>query len=103
MAADLRLVADAAEADAHELAARAPRRSSGPRLVLPTPGGPTKQRIGLRMLLLRELAHRHVLEDALLHLRQAVVVAVEHLRAASREVEVVVGRFVHGSVTSQSR
>ena len=45
MPADLGLVAHAAHADALELAAH--RLGDGrPRLVLPTPGGPTKQRIG---------------------------------------------------------
>ena len=45
VAADLGLVAHAAQADAVELAAQA-RAIDLPRVVLPTPGGPTKHRIG---------------------------------------------------------
>jgi hypothetical protein len=45
VAADLRLVAHAAERHAHELAAQRLWRSTASD-VLPTPGGPTKQRIG---------------------------------------------------------
>ena len=46
--------------------------------VLPTPGGPTKARIGLRISSAR-LAHGEVLEDPLLDLLEAVVVLVEDL------------------------
>ena len=46
VAADLGLVLDAAEREAHELAARARARSSGRGWSCPTPGGPTKQRSG---------------------------------------------------------
>ena len=60
-----------------------------PRLVLPTPGGPTKSRIG-RADLLGQLAHGHVLEDPLLGLLEAVVVLVEDLLGLV-EVEVVIG------------
>jgi hypothetical protein len=49
-----------------------------PSEVLPTPGGPARQRIVPR-LVARELEHGHVLEDALLHLVEAVVVVVELL------------------------
>ncbi len=45
--ADLGLVVDAAEAHAHELAAHGPGDDL-PSEVLPTPGGPTKARMGLR-------------------------------------------------------
>ena len=78
VAADLRLVAHAAERQAHELAARWRARSTWPSEVLPTPGGPTRQRIGPLQLLHQRL-HREVLEDALLDLLQAVVVLVEDL------------------------
>ena len=44
--------------------------------VLPTPGGPTRHRIGPFLSAL-ELAHRQVLEDALLDLLEVVVVGVE--------------------------
>ena len=58
-----------------------------PSEVLPTPGGPTKQRIGPLGVAL-ELAHGEVLEDALLDLLEVVVVLVEHF-ARVLEVEVV--------------
>ena len=61
-----------------------------PSEVLPTPGGPTKQRIGpLRVL--PQLAHGQVLEDAVLDLLEVVVVLVEDA-AGVRDVEVVLGR-----------
>ena len=44
---------------------------------MPTPGGPTKHRIGL-LLVAAQLAHGDVLEDALLRLLETVVVFVEH-------------------------
>ena len=57
--------------------------------VLPTPGGPTKQRIGPAEVVL-ELRDGEVLDDPLLHLLEVVVVVVEDL---ARVVEVeVVGR-----------
>ena len=46
VAADLGLVVHAAQADADELAARAPWRCSCPATSCPRPAGPTKQRIG---------------------------------------------------------
>ena len=46
-----------------------------PRLVLPTPGGPTKHRIG--PALRRQLADGQVLEDPLLDLLEIVMVLVE--------------------------
>ena len=49
-----------------------------PSEVLPTPGGPTKHRIGLLPVGV-ELAHREVLEDAALDLVQAEVVLIEDL------------------------
>ena len=49
-----------------------------PSEVLPTPGGPTKHRIGLLPSRV-ELAHREVLEDAALDLVQAEVVLVQDL------------------------
>ena len=56
-----------------------------PSEVLPTPGGPTKHRIGLLPCGI-ELAHREVLEDAPLDLVEAVVVRVED-RARLRDVD----------------
>ena len=49
-----------------------------PSEVLPTPGGPTKQRMG-PLMRLGELADAEVFEDALLDLAQVVVVLVEDL------------------------
>jgi hypothetical protein len=81
VAADLGLIAHATQADAHELAAQGPAIDL-PSEVLPTPGGPTRQRMGPFMSLL-ELAHGQVLDDALLDLGQAVVVAGRAGRAAA--------------------
>ena len=58
--------------------------------VLPTPGGPTKQRIAAGGVGL-QAAHGEELEDAVLDLLDVVVVLVEHL-ARVGEVEVVLGR-----------
>ena len=58
-----------------------------PSEVLPTPGGPTKHRIGLLPSGL-ELAHGQVLQDAPLDLVQAPVVLVQH-RARGRDVQAV--------------
>jgi hypothetical protein len=49
-----------------------------PSEVLPTPGGPTRHRIGPFSLFVRAL-HGEIFEDALLDLLEAVVVGVEHL------------------------
>jgi hypothetical protein len=69
--------------------------------VLPTPGGPTRHRIGPFMSLL-ELAHREELEDALLDLLEAVVVLVEDLLGLV-DVEAVLAVTDQGSSVSQSR
>jgi hypothetical protein len=61
-----------------------------PSVVLPTPGGPTKARIGLRISS-ASVAHREVLEDALLDLLEAVVVLFED-PSGLLDVELVVGR-----------
>ena len=59
--------------------------------VLPTPGGPTKQRIGSAHVV-GQLVHREVLEHALLDLLEPVVVLVEDLlRFDEVELLVVVG------------
>ena len=89
MAADLGLVAHAAERDAHELAPERPARSSAPSDVLPTPGGPTKHRMGPFSAGL-QLAHGQVFEDAVLDLLEAVVVLVEHVLGL-RQVDHLVG------------
>ena len=82
VAADLGLVADAAEAHAHELASeRAGDRLAERRLA--DAGGPDEAEDGAAALVLdlalaAEAAHRQVLEDALLDLVQAGVVGLEH-------------------------
>ena len=101
VAADLGLVAHAADAMRTNLRPSA-RAIECPSDVLPTPGGPTKQRIEVPPRVGLELAHRQVLEDALLDLLEAEVVVVEHL-ARVREVEVVFGRMLHGSEAIHSR
>ena len=92
VAADLGLVAHAAERQAHELApGRA--RDALPSEVLPTPGGPTKQRTG--PLIFRQRLHREVLEDALLDLFEAVVILFED-PLGLLEVELLLGLLVPG-------
>jgi hypothetical protein len=54
-----------------------------PSEVLPTPGGPTRHRIG-PFSFFDALLHREVLEDALLDLVEAVVIFVQHLLGAAR-------------------
>ena len=75
MAADLRLVVDAAEAHAHELAAHGPRDALAERR-LADAWRPDEGQDGAADGV-RQGAHREVLEDALLDLLQAVVVLVE--------------------------
>ena len=58
--------------------------------VLPTPGGPTKQRIGPFMSPF-ELPHRQVLDDPLLDLVEVVVILVEHPPRLDR-IEAILGR-----------
>jgi hypothetical protein len=48
-----------------------------PSEVLPTPGGPTRQRIGPLSFFWRAL-HRQVLDDAFLDLLEAEVIRLEH-------------------------
>ena len=77
MAADLGLVVHAAQRDARELAAQR-ARDRRPSEVLPTPGGPTKHRIGPFMSGFSS-STRQVVEDAVLDLLQVVVVLVQNL------------------------
>ena len=101
VAADLRLVAHAAERDADELAAHGARDRAAERGLAGARRPDEAQDRSLGVLL--ELAHREVLEDAVLDLLEVVVVLVEDL-AGVRDVEVVLGRDVaHGRLTSQSR
>ena len=60
--------------------------------VLPTPGGPTKQRIGPFTLGI-QLADRQVLENPVLGLFQARMIGVEH-RLGLRQVDDLVGPLV---------
>ena len=95
MPANLGLVANAADADSLELAPQ----STGDRATeagLSDPGGTDEaedrpRRIGL------QLAHRQVLEDAVLDLLQVVVVGVEDL-AGVGDIEVVLGLFRPGQL-----
>ena len=88
VAADLGLVANAADRDALELASQRPGdRAAEARLADPGRADEAEdrpRRVGL------QLAHRQVLEDALLDLLEVVVVGVEHL-ARVGDVEVVLG------------
>ena len=75
VAADLRLVVDAAEAHAHELAAHGPRDALAERRL--ADAWRSDEGEDRAADLLRQRAHREVLEDALLDLLEAVVVLVE--------------------------
>ena len=84
MAADLRLVADAAERHAHELAVeRARDRLADRRLAGAGRADQGQDRAGALVLLdpalLAELAHGEVLDDPVLDVLEPVVVGVEHL------------------------
>ena len=93
MAADLRLVAHAADRHAHELAPERPRDRLAER-GLADAGRPDEAE-DLARDLVAELRDREVLDDALLDLVEVEVVVVEH-RAGVVEVEVVLGRGVPG-------
>ena len=71
-----------------------------PSEVLPTPGGPTKHRIGPFMSGFSRRT-REVVEDAILHLLQAVVVLVEDLLRL-QDVHLARAVFAHGSTASHS-
>jgi hypothetical protein len=65
-----------------------------PSEVLPTPGGPTKHRIGPFTVFL-QLANREMLEDAFLDFLQAVVLGIEN-RFSFFQVEIVFGGLIPG-------
>ncbi len=88
MAADLGLVAHAAERDADELAPHGARDRAAERGLAGARRADEAQDRALRVVL--QLAHREELEDAVLDLLEVVVVLVEHL-AGVRDVEVVLG------------
>src|SRR5207244_3203894 len=89
--ADRGLVVHATERDAVELAPeRARDRATERRL---TDAGRSDEAEDRTLLVLLELADGEVLEDALLHLLETVVIVVEDL-AHRRDLEVVRGRVV---------
>jgi hypothetical protein len=71
-----------------------------PSEVLPTPGGPTRHRIG-PLSRFHALRDGEVLDDALLDLLEAEVVLVEDLLRRAMSWCTFV-RFFHGTLTSQS-
>ena len=70
--------------------------------VLPTPGGPRKQRIGPLHVGI-QLADRKVLDDAVLHLLEPRVVGVEHFLRSAQVERRLRSAWPTGSATSQSR
>ena len=90
VAADLGLVAHAAERDADELAPERARDRPAERRLADAGRPDTRHRMGPFLSAL-ELAHRQVLEDALLDLLEVVVVGVEDV-ARRLDVELVLGR-----------
>ncbi len=100
MAADLRLVVHAAEADAHELAAH----GAGDRLAergLADAGRPDEAQ-DRRLAVRRELAHGEIFDDPPLDLFQAEMVGVENRRASAISIGFSSGS-AQGSSISQSR
>src|SRR5438034_7272034 len=91
VAADLGLVTDATKRHADELAAH--RASDGLAEARLAHAGRADEAEDRRAQVLAELAHRHVLDDPILHLGQAVVVLIEDLRGL-RDVPVVARRLV---------
>src|SRR5207244_6958674 len=88
VAADLRLVADTPQRQAHELAAHGARDRLAERGLADARRADEAEDGALRVL--TELAHGQVLEDAVLDLLEVEVVLVEDL-ARVAEVEVVLG------------
>ena len=99
VAADLRLVVDAAEAHADELAAH--RLGDGLAEARLADAGRADEQQDRAADRVREAAHREVLEDALLDLLEAVVVLVEDL-GGLLDVEAVVRGHVPGQATRAS-
>ena len=93
VAADLGLVVDAAEAHPHELAAHGPGDALAERRLADAGGADEGEDRAADLV--REGAHREVLEDALLDLLEAVVVLVED-PGGFLDVELVVRRDVPG-------
>ena len=119
--ADLRLVVDAAQADAHELPPHRPRDRLPERgLADARRADEAEDRLAARLApaatsrrgaparpaplpLLAELPHREVLDDPILDLLEIVVVLVEDRPRASRSSIVPPVSFPHGSFSIQSR
>src|SRR5690606_38549950 len=78
VAADLRLVPDAAEAGADELATQGASDAAA-QARLAHAGRTHEAEDGAAHLVAGQLAHGQELQDALLHLLQAIVILVEHL------------------------
>ena len=88
VAADLGLVAHAAQGDAHELAPQRARDGLAERGL--ADAGRADEAQDRALLVALELAHRQVFEDALLDLLEAVVIGVEDV-ARRLDVELVLG------------
>ena len=91
MAADLRLVAHAAERDPHELAVHRPRDGLAERRL--ADAGRTDEAEDRPLHVPFELAHGEVLDDAFLDLVEVVVILVEHAAGLDR-VEPILGPLV---------
>ena len=95
MAADLGLVAHAAERHARRTCGWSRARCSGRATSCRRPGGPTRHRIG-PLQRLHALLHGEVLDDALLDLVEPEVVFVQHAARRRRCRACTLVRFFHG-------
>ncbi len=96
VAANFGLVAHAAQADAHHLAPHGPRHRGGDRR-LADAGRPVEVDDGALHVLAGQLAHGHVLDNALLHVFQTIMIFVEHLTDVG-DVKVVLSLVVPGQL-----
>ena len=101
MAADLGLVAHAAERDAHELAAERLRDRARQRGLADARRADEAQDRPLHRRV--QLAHREVFEDAILHLVEAGVLVVQDALGARQVDDSRRSACDHGSATIQSR
>ena len=101
MAADLRLVAHAAERDAHELAVHRARDRLAERRLADAGRADEAEDRPLHVAL--QLPDREVLDDALLDLVEVVVVLVEHARALRPDRADPRCVVAHGTSSTQSR
>jgi len=99
MAANFRFIAHATKTEPHKLSSRR-AAIDFPRLVLPTPGGPTKQRID-PFGILHQLAHREILENPVLNLLQTKMIFVQNSSALVRS-RISFDFCFQGTETSQS-